>query len=266
MPVQDLNRTLDRFFGMLDARQTGALILDYDGTLAPFTEDRCSAFPYSGVSQALIRIMGEGRTRVAIVSGRPVSELIPLLGIFPIPEIWGLHGLQRLATDGSCKTCPLSGFDELVLAEASSWLDDEGFGQLAELKPGSIAVHWRGLPNAEVDRIAARVRKGWSRLAALSRMMVLDFDGGMEIRPKYPNKADAVRTIQNELEPGVPVAYMGDDRTDEDAFHILNGAPAAITVLVRSEWRETAAQTWIQPPAQLLEFFDRWTDCCGGAR
>jgi len=266
MQVQKSDAILDQFFGKLDGSQTGALVLDYDGTLAPFCEDRFQAFPYDGVSRALFRIMQDGRTRIAIVSGRPASELIPLLGVYPTPEIWGLHGLQRLRPDGECSTYPLSDFDRLVLAEANSWLDYEGLRHLAEVKAGSIAVHWRGLPPEDAHTIAERVRKGWNRLTVLSRMTILDFDGGIELRPNTPTKSDAVLTIQEELEPGVPLAYLGDDRTDEDAFRALKGCAQATTVLVRPEWRETEAQAWIQPPEQLLEFLDRWIDCCGGVQ
>ena len=266
MHVLEIDQTLDRFFGKLGASQTGALILDYDGTLAPFCVDRYAAFPYPGVSQALFRIMQDKRSRLVIVSGRPASELIPLLGIFPIPEIWGLHGLQRLLPDGDCRTHPLSNTDLNVLAEAGSWLEYQGLRQLAEFKNGSIAVHWRGLPLEETAFIAEKVGEGWSRLAAKSQMAVFDFDNGMEIRPSLRTKAHAVRTVQAELEPGVPLAYLGDDRTDEDAFRALRDSPQAITVLVRPEWRETEAEAWIKPPIDLLDFFDRWLDCCGGAQ
>ena len=100
--------------------------------------------------------MRTGSTRIAIVSGRPVEEVIPLLGIFPIPEIWGLDGLQRLWPDGTCRTYPLSDFDQLILAEASSWLDHQELRHLAEFKTGSITVRWRGLTAMDGDRIAAQ--------------------------------------------------------------------------------------------------------------
>ena len=266
MHLLDTDPALDGFFGKLDGRQTGALVLDYDGTLAPFCADRYAAFPYPGVAQALYRIMQDKRTRLAIVSGRPAPELIPLLGIFPIPEIWGLHGLERLRPDGQCQTYPLTSADQRVLEEAGSWLDSQGLRHLAEFKWGSVAVHWRGLPPEGASLAAKRIRKAWSRLAANSRMAVLDFDGGIEIRPAFRSKADAVLAIQAEMEPGVPFAYLGDDRTDEDAFRALRSSGQTLTVLVRPEWRQTEAKAWIKSPLELLNFFDRWLDCFGGVR
>jgi trehalose 6-phosphate phosphatase len=266
MQILETSRVLDQFFGRLDGSQTGALVLDYDGTLAPFCTDRRSAFPYPGVSRALFTIMRDGCTRVNIITGRPVEEIIPLLGIFPFPEIWALHGLQHLTPDGECRTYPLSNPDLRILAEAETWLDYEGLRHLAEFKTGSIAVHWRALPEQDAVVVAERVRQAWGSLATKSRMALLEFDGGIELRPDWPNKAEAVRTIQQELEPGVPVAYLGDDRTDEEAFYVLKDSSQALTVLVRPEYQETNAKAWIKPPKELLEFLERWTDCCGGGR
>ena len=266
MQTVETNLALERFFAKLDGCDCGTLVLDYDGTLAPFAKDRLGAFPYPGVSQALFRIMKTGLTRVVIVSGRPAPELIPLLGIYPPPEVWGLHGLERVLPDGHCSTSPIADSDLQILAEASAWLAYQGLRHLAEFKTGSIAVHWRGLSPRDAADIAEQVRKGWERLAANSRMTLLDFDGGIEIRLSGLNKGHAVLTILEELDPGIPLAYLGDDRTDEDAFAALQESPQALTVLVRPEWRETKAQTWIKPPQELLEFLNCWQNCCGGAR
>ena len=153
-----------------------------------------------------------------------------------------------------------------VLAEAGAWLDYQGLRHLAEFKAGSIAVHWRGFSQEDAAAISEKVRKGWNRLVVSARMRLLDFDGGIEIRVEGRNKAHAVLTILEEIGPGIPLAYLGDDRTDEDAFSALRNCPQTLTILVRPEWRATKAKAWIKPPEQLLEFFDRWLECSGGAR
>jgi trehalose-6-phosphatase len=71
-----------------------------------------------------------------------------------------------------------------------------------------------------------------------------------------------VRAILKELPPKTPVAYLGDDLTDEDAFLALGNA--GLTVLVRPELRPTAAELWIKPPQELTLFFETWLDACGG--
>ena len=65
-----------------------------------------------------------------------------------------------------------------------------------------------------------------------------------------------VATILAEEGLSTPVAYLGDDRTDEDAFRQLRGR--GLTVLVRDEYRPTAAECWLRPPSELLHFLDAW--------
>ncbi len=62
--------------------------------------------------------------------------------------------------------------------------------------------------------------------------------------------------MRSETGSGAAVAYLGDDRTDEDAFRELNGK--GLSVLVRKEQRPTAAEIWIEPPAELLDFLEKW--------
>ena len=52
-------------------------------------------------------------------------------------------------------------------------------------------------------------------------MELLEFDGGIEMRMPGLDKGDAVRTILDEIGPEVPVAYLGDDLTDERAHDYL---------------------------------------------
>ena len=88
------------FFAGFAGKVTPLLLLDYDGTLAPFRVDRFLARPWAGVRELLTRIQQQGRTRMAIISGRSAHEIRPLLGIDPPFEVWGLHGAERLFPNG----------------------------------------------------------------------------------------------------------------------------------------------------------------------
>jgi trehalose-6-phosphatase len=59
----------------------------------------------------------------------------------------------------------------------------------------------------------------------------------------------------------VPIAFLGDDLTDEDAFQVLRGR--GLTILVRADHRETMAEAWLKPPAELIDFLERWRNVCG---
>lgn len=235
---------------------SSALLLDFDGTLAPFSLHRNQALPYEGVQDALQEIVDRQRTRLVIVTGRDAREIAPLLGIQPAPEVWGVHGLQRLRTDGMCEMPEISPSVEEALDEARRWLAYQNLQELAETKPGAIAVHWRGINEAQAFELRSKLLLGWGPIADRGELELLEFDGGVEIRMSGPNKGDAVTTILEEVGSGVPCAYLGDDLTDERAFEALGDR--GLSVLVTPQPRPTAAQLWITSPDGLLQFLRGW--------
>jgi len=238
------------------------LLLDYDGTLAPFRANRHQAFPYPGVTLVLQEILRNRRTRVIIVSGRDAMELPRLLNIHPRPEVWGIHGLQRMNADGSTEMPHLDVRTLDGLSDADRWLGYQRLRHTAEFKAGSIAVHWRELSENDAEELRARVLLGWRPIAEISGLDILEFDGGVEIRTGAADKGDAVQALLSETHPDTPVAYLGDDSTDEAAFNVMQGR--GLTALVRSSWRPTAAQLWFKPPDELLEFLGLWLRAAAG--
>ena len=257
MVVRTVNPiVVEQFMNAVAQSPISALLLDYDGTLAPFCLNRQQALPYPGLTALLQEIIGNGRTRVVIITGRNAHEIIPLLAVHPRPEIWGCHGLERLRMDGTSETPRVEEPVLQALAEADRWLRYQGLHNQAEFKTGALALHWRGLDEATAAETRGRVLLGWFSIAQSTPMELLEFDGGIEMRMPGRDKGDAVRTILDEIGPGVPVAYLGDDLTDERAF--LSLGALGLSVLVRPEWRETAAALWISPPEGLREFLTRW--------
>jgi len=256
LPDKLPDRRIEPFLRGLAQSRASTLLLDYDGTLAPFRVDRHRAVPYPGVSMLLQEIMNTGHTRVLIVTGRRAHDIVPLLGVTPPPEIWGAYGLQRLKPDG---TCEMPNIDQTVvqaLNNAGQWLSEVGFSNLGETKPASLAVHWRGLGESVADNVRTVVLQGWQPIADRAQMILQDFDGGLEIQMSGSNKGDALRDLIRSLAPGTSLAYLGDDQTDEDAFRVVQRR--GLGILVRPEWRETLAEAWLRPPAELVNFLFQW--------
>lgn len=254
-----LQRSIEEFFESLSRAQRSVLLLDYDGTLAPFSVDRQRAVPYPAIRELLQQIVDTGRTRLVIVTGRDAHEIDPFLRLRPAPEIWGSHGLQRLLPDGSCQMPEIPEAITEVLSDAGRWLEYQGLYNLAERKPGSIAVHWRALEQTEAEELRGRIIVGWFPIAERADLKLLEFDGGVEMRIPDPDKGDAVRTIMRETGPDVHTAYLGDDVTDERAFRALSPiGTRGLGILVRPVFRKTCAQAWLKPPEELREFLSRW--------
>jgi len=252
---------LQEFFEKLRTSKRRALLLDYDGTLAPFCIRPKEAFPYPGVRRILDQIMGQEGNRVVIVSGRWTRDLVPLLGLGHRPEIWGSHGWEQLQPDGRYTVAAASSAALQHLVAVDEWASEvERLGGRCEFKPAGVAIHWRGLPEKAISEIRNLITEHWASESLESGLAWHDFDGGIELRIPGRNKAYAVETVLSELSSGVAAAYLGDDLTDEDAFKAI--ATRGIGVLVRNEYRPTAAQYWLRPPQGLLEFLERWRDSC----
>lgn len=251
-----MQSTVESFLRMVADAPRSLLLLDYDGTLAPFRKERDQAFPYPGVASVLQKVIHNSRTRVAIISGRDAEDTVRLLGIQPAPEVWGLHGSQRLKPGSPAEILEPDPTALEALGVADHWLGYQQLRHLAEFKPGSIAVHWRDLDEWEADQIRGRILLGWIHIAQDTSLDLLEFDGGVEIRAASTDKGDAVYTLMNEMASDTPVAYLGDDSTDEHAFRAVNDR--GLSVLVRAQWRRTAAQLWLKPPDELLQFLEQW--------
>ena len=256
--METLNAEIDlqAFFSQLHATLRKALLLDYDGTLAPFHVHPGEAIPYPGVREILDKIMQVPGTRLVIITGRWIKHLLPLLQLKNQPEIWGSHGLERLKADGSYEIAPME--EEMLsgLVRADEWIASVGLSERCEEKPGCLALHWRGMDEENIRKVRDRVMPEWSLIAERWGLNILEFDGGIELRVPGRHKGDAVRTILEETGKGASSAYLGDDITDEDAFKSIKGR--GVGVLVREALRPTCADIWIKPPGELLAFLSRW--------
>lgn len=249
---------LASFWQRLSQAGQPLLMLDYDGTLAPFVEDPQQAYPYAGVTERLEGLLEQNHTRVVVVSGRPSEDLVPLLGLAAPPEIWGCHGWQQRLPSGYSRWRQLPSRAQDGLAQARQWLEQQGLASYLEIKLVSLAVHWRGQPQQLRQQLETSVRHAWEPLSQGAELEIHAFDGGLELRCPGRHKGSVVSELLTAQHEPAAAAYLGDDATDEDAFHALKGQ--GLSVLVRSEYRPTVADVWIRPPAELLDFLDLWLD------
>jgi len=251
---------LDSFWARLQSSPNALLLLDYDGTLAPFTVDRLKATPYRWLPPMLDKIIELGKTRVVIITGRKLQETKRLLGLRHSVEIWGSHGLERLLPSGELK--PHQESKEVIhaLDQIEEWADNNGISSLLERKPGCMALHLRGLPPERQQEIQEKGAVFFHSIEEqVPQMVARPFDGGIELREKGCNKGDAVATILEEYQEIPPTAFLGDDLTDEDGF--LSIKERGLGILVREEFRKSAADIWLKPPAELRWFLERWIEC-----
>ena len=255
----EANVRLESFFkGLARSTRRPLLLLDYDGTLANFRVDRFKARPWAGVREQLQRIQRCGRSQIAVITGRPAAEIAPMLALDPPVEVWGLHGAERLHPNGERELQDASPAARAALDEVRAQLRRHALGGLFEDKPNAAVMHWRGHTPLRARQIEQRARALFEPFAQLEGIALLEFESGVELRVGR-DKGGAVRQLLQEAGEVAPVAYLGDDLTDEAAFQAVNQARGPhLSVLIRRTWRATAADLWLQPPAGLRSFLARW--------
>ena len=207
-------------------------------------------------------MINAGHSRLVLVSGRGIGDLQQLLGLRQPIEIWGAHGLERLHVDGNYEVGKLDEAAASGLLQARQHVENFAPASQYESKPGSLALHWRGLAQPKIKEIQGALAGHWIEIAQRANLILTEFDGGMELRVSGVNKGSAVRTVLNEMKDDAAAAFLGDDVTDEDAFAALSGKGAGI--LVREELRPTAADLWLKPPEELMQFLENWHKISGG--
>jgi trehalose 6-phosphate phosphatase len=251
-------KRLDAFFSTIRRAADPVLLLDYDGTLAAFRVDRFQARPWAGIRELLTRIQSQGRTRMAVITGRTGAEIAPLLRLERPIEVWGLHGAERIRVDGRRELEQASPAALRKLDELRAKLRRDSFGGLFEDKANGVVMHWRGASPRKAREIAGRARSLFAPLALEGGLSLLDFEAGIELRTGR-DKGGAVDAILEEAGRNRSVAFLCDDFTDEVAFQAVNAiGEQGLSVLVRGTRRASEAQIWLRPPADLRAFLEMW--------
>lgn len=260
MRVLNCQKSPADFWRRLSSSSERFLFLDYDGTIAPFDPDPSRAMADPGILARLQRLIDQNNTRVVIVTGRRARSLRRMIPLTPVPEIWGTQGIERLRPDGDYEQLPIRGEQLRRIALAKASLRAAQVRGWLEQKPGSLAVHWRGMPITEMRRDLETTLAALSSEAGREGLRLVRFDGGVELRVARYTKATAVLGSLEDAASDSTAAYLGDDEPDEDAFKVLR--PQDMAILVRTELRKTAADLWMNSLQEVNDFLDAWFAAC----
>ncbi len=247
-----------KFWDKLQSSPRWLLLLDYDGTLAPFHQDRMQAVPYAGIPERLEALNARSRGRVVIISGRQIEDLQQLLPLPQPLEMWGSHGREHLTHDGSYRVVDLEPAERRVVEGLTAEMTARGWAHQLERKPTALAVHWRGLAEEEQRSIRNAAETYFAGVQAPATLEMMPFESGVELRSRSRTKGQVVAEILAEEPKEAPAAFLGDDWTDEDGFAVLGGR--GLGILVRPEPRESCAQFHLTPPGELIHFLDNWLE------
>lgn len=229
-----------------------SLFLDFDGTLVEIADrpdDVLVPDALPGLIEALNRRLGG---RLALVSGRSLAALEGLLGPVKV-AMAGSHGGEfRPIGDGVAQALADPLPDDIV--EDLSHFAHANGGLLVEPKPFSVAVHYRCHPQALEDLL--------TRAEALASERGLRVKHGkqvVELVMPGSDKGSAITCFmeRDEFVGTVPL-FVGDDVTDEDAFHAVGGFGGGGILVgamrpTAASWRlesVTAVRAWLTAALQ----------------
>jgi trehalose 6-phosphate phosphatase len=228
-----------------------AIFLDYDGTLTPIVSRPDQAVLMDS-TRAILRTLA-AKMPVAILSGRDLDDVRQRVNIGAIVYA-GSHGFDIAGPRGVRKEIATEFLPGLEMVEQELGKQLAGIaGARAERKRFSIAAHYRNVNASDIPKVERAVSEVAARHRELRKM---DGKKVYELLPDIDwDKGKAVLWLLENLgleRAKVRPIYIGDDRTDEDAFRALE--KSGVGILVSEEPRPTAARYSLKDPAEVERF------------
>ena len=233
-----------------------AVFLDYDGTLTPIVSHPEKALLSDSMRQAVQAL--DTHASVAILSGRDLDDVRQRVNIGAIVYA-GSHGFDIAGPRGLREEVATQFLPKLDMAEKELGKQLAGIpGARLERKRFSVAAHYRNVNESDVPKVERAVSEVAARHRELRKMH------GKQVYELLPDidwdKGKAVLWLLETLgleRAKVRPIYIGDDRTDEDAFRALGRR--GVGILVSEQPRSTAASYALKNPAEVERFLRELT-------
>ena len=228
-----------------------ALFLDYDGTLTPIVSHPEKALLPDSMRQALQSLVMH--VPVATLSGRDLDDVRQRVNIDAIVYA-GSHGFDIAGPRGLRKEIATEFLSKLDVIEKELGKQlAEIAGAHVERKRFSIAAHYRNVNESDTPKVERAVSEVAARHRELRKM---DGKKVYELLPDIDwDKGKAVLWLLETLgleRAKVRPIYIGDDRTDEDAFRALG--QRGVGILVSEQPRPTSASYSLKDPTEVERF------------
>jgi trehalose-phosphatase len=227
-------------------KQKTALLLDYDGTLTPIVNTPDEAILNEDMRSVLSNLKDNTNFIVAVFSGRSLLDVrskVELDGIC----YTGNHGME-IEFLGMIYIHPEAKKMVKIIQNVCSKLQpllSDIDGTIIEDKGLTASVHYRMSPPKEIPKVKRIVESTIEPYVENGDIKLTHGKMVLEIRPNIQwDKGKAVEWVLSSIGAGESTKYfpiyIGDDRTDEDAFKVLR--KRGITILVSSNIKKTNAE------------------------
>ncbi|UPQ97713.1 trehalose 6-phosphate phosphatase [Chloropicon primus] len=255
-----------------EAKRRGTQVcvfLDYDGTLSPIVNDPDKAEMSEEMRRAVNRVSEKFRT--SIISGRALEKVKNFVKLDHLYYA-GSHGLDIEGPAPPPKERD-EGEDEPSVSHRPPGLDIELVREvrhILEQKTKGIqgvtiednkfccSVHFRNSSPDSIGDIEAIVRD----VVEAKGLQMKKGRKVFEVRPQITwNKGHALSYLLNTVfkladEESFPI-YLGDDKTDEDAFAKIKEMGTGCGILVSTVVKPTVASYSVREPRDVLAFLEK---------
>lgn len=241
---------------LLDAYRNASnriLLLDYDGTLVPFTSDPKQAIPGRELLGILESLAALEENSVYVISGRNSSWLEKQLGHLPINLI-AEHGARSKKKNEEWKTEVQihSEWKEQVY-QIMEMYERRCPGSFIEEKDFSIVWHFRNANPEHGKMRSLELMAELNEYINNKHLEVLPGNKIIEVRNSGIDKGSAIKKVLAEGDYDFVFA-AGDDRTDEDMFRQLSQRPNCYTIKVGTE--ASFAKFNLQTPQMIVSLLE----------
>ena len=211
------------------------ILLDYDGTLVPFSKEPHLALPSNELLQLLKQLSDNYQNDVYIISGRDSVTLENWLGHLPVGLI-AEHGAKIKLKGRDWETEVVADREDHMrrIKELMNKYVSKCPHSFIEQKEFSMAWHYR---NADTFQGNIRAKELFNELTDYTAQLPLNVLNGhkvIEVRGQEVNKGIAVGKILKTAQYNF-VLCLGDDQTDEDMFKQLMGVNNTFTVKIGNQ-------------------------------
>jgi trehalose 6-phosphate synthase/phosphatase len=204
------------------------VVLDYDGTLVPFTKDPSMALPKAPLMRLLEDLQKLGNIDMAIVSGRNKEFLDDIFGDLPVAVI-AEHGAYRRINGEWISLYRKNLLWQTEILRIMQEVTDDTPGSTIEKKDTAIVWHYRNTDKWLSDLRAAQLTNKLIYPCTRKRLHLMKGNKIIEVKPAEYSKGSAIRNFFDFSKYDFILA-AGDDTTDEDMFDAL--PKHAITIKV----------------------------------
>jgi trehalose 6-phosphate phosphatase len=237
-----------------DLRQS-AILLDVDGTLLDIASTPQAVQVPETLRRTLAVVSEAVGGALALVSGRPLADLDAIFAPLRLAAIGG-HGAEIRPVAGNGAITPpaasLGGHIKQMLKSIAA----RHPGVIVEDKDYSIALHYRQVPDEGPALISevGEACEAWANQAikpltgkAVIEVKAAQFDKGTAVRELMRHSPFAGRT---------PI-FIGDDKTDEDAFAVM---PEFGGISISVGRKVPGTDGHFESPADVREWLERLAD------